>query len=187
MALPASLSAVIPACARAQTPPQKVRVETSFEYYELPDSTLSEVVARLNETRLDGPDGPLSQGLTVYRIDPSWKLSAADGACGVSDVELRVSVDITLPAWPAVWDRSEKERLGWARIERAIREHELHHRDLTVRAAETLVAELEGLSTRGCRALRQAFAGALSIADDRLRQAHADYDRATPRRLSIGR
>lgn len=168
-------------------PVDVVVVEFSETYYALPDSTLTDVIARLNRTRLAGAGGQMSQGLTEYHIQPSWQPAGAGGRCRVSRLRLEVQVRITLPSWPAERFRPEAERTSWETIEDAIRSHEYRHRDLTVEAAKTLAHELEALETRGCRALEQVFAGAVALADARLEEAHEQLDRDTPARLTVGR
>lgn len=165
---------------------QGVRLDTTLEYYEVPDTTLSEAVARLNQTRLQGPEGPPSQGLTQYSIDAEWRAVAGDGACRVEDVLVKVDVVITLPEWPVLASRPEEEQRGWARIDRALREHEYAHRDLTVEAAKALREDLEGRETVGCGTLEQVVETALRLAGGRLHDAHAELDRSTPARLPIG-
>jgi len=163
-----------------------VRVETREQRYELPEVTLTAVIERLNSTSLEGSEAPLAQGLTQYDIQPDWRPTAAGGRCRASGVELHVRIVITLPVWPGAPRRPASERTSWQTIESAIREHEYTHRDLTVEAAEALVASLRGLETNGCRALRQVVAGEIALAGDRLREAHAELDRRTPKRLSVG-
>ena len=164
-----------------------VRVASDEAFYTLPDTTLSGVIARLNRTRLAGAGGQMSQGLTEYHIQPSWRPAGAGGRCRVSNLTLSVQVRITLPSWPGQVNRPEEERASWRTIEDAIRSHEYRHRDLTVHAARSLARDLSALETRGCRALEQAFAGEVALADARLEEAHAQLDRDTPARLSIGR
>lgn len=173
--------------AQAASPHEAVRLEASEAYYALPDSTLSGVIERLNRTRLRGAGGQMSQGLTEYHIQPSWRPAGAGGRCRVSDLTLTVQVRITLPSWPGGARRPADEQASWRTIEDAIRTHEYRHRDLTVHAAQSLAHNLEQLRTRGCRALEQAFAGEVALADERLEEAHAQLDRDTPARLSVGR
>ena len=165
---------------------QGVRLDTRVEYYEVPDTTLSEAVARLNQTRLQGPQGPPSQGLTRYSIDAEWRAVAGDGACRVEDVVVTVDIVITLPEWPVLAERPENEQRGWAVIDRALRDHEYAHRDLTVEAAKALREDLEGRETVGCGTLEQVVQTALRLAGGRLHEAHEELDRSTPARLPIG-
>lgn len=170
-----------------ESPSAGVIVESSEAYYTVPDTTLSDVIARLNSTRLVGAGGRMSQGLTEYHIQPEWTPAGRGGLCRVSNLTVHVRVRITLPTWPGETGRPVEERASWRTIEGAIREHEYEHRALTVEAAEALVARLGELETRGCRSLEQAFAGAVALADARLQEAHEQLDRETPARLSIGR
>lgn len=177
----------IPLWAQIGEPDDMVRVELSEAFYVLPDSSLSDVISRLNHTRLPGAGGQTSQGLTEYHIQPTWRPIGVGGRCRVSDLTLTVQVRITLPSWPGEALRPEEERASWRVIEDAIRSHEYRHRDLTVHAARSLARDLSALETRGCRALEQVFAGEVALADARLEEAHAQLDQDTPERLSIGR
>jgi len=163
-----------------------VRVESTERRYELDEANLSGVIERLNGMRLEGPSGPPSQGLTQYRIDPFWRPAAGGGLCRVADLVLEVRVVVTLPLWPNARWASEPERADWEGILDAIRSHEYRHRDLTIEAARELHETLSALEARGCTALRQTFAGIVSIAGARLDDAHAELDRSTPTRLIRG-
>lgn len=162
-----------------------IHVDTREEYYDLPDSTLTGVVRQLNAMHLQGPDAPPSQGLTTYQIRPEWSALARGGRCHVRGVEVFVTITITLPRWPRVFDRPVGERERWASIDHAIREHEYLHRDLVVEAAGEILDEIRGLDAQGCGVLRRVVGSKLSIADERLTAAHNRLDETTPRRLSI--
>jgi predicted secreted Zn-dependent protease len=145
--------------------------------------SLSAVIQRLNTQRLEGADAPLSQGLTTYRITPTWQPAASGGVCRVARMTLRVEVTIVLPSWSGAQNVIESERVRWGNIFGAIQAHEHQHRDLTVQAAQELLAALSRLEARGCASLRRAFAGEVARADDRLSEAHEEFDRAAPTRL----
>ena len=162
-----------------------VQIEFVEVYYTLTDTTLTEVIARLNRTRLAGAGGEMSQGLTEYYIQPSWRPLGVGGRCRVSDLTLRVQIRVTLPEWPSRADRPAVERASWATIEDAIRSHEHRHRDLTIGAARSLARDLNSLEAGGCRELEQLFSGEVVLAGVRLDETHAKLDRETPERLSI--
>lgn len=163
-----------------------VRLELREEYYDVEVPTLTDVVARLNQTRLQGPNAPPSQGLTRYNIRPEWSALARGGRCVVRNVELTVEVVITLPRWPGVFDRPVAEREGWAQIDHAIRAHEYMHQELVLAAAEELLSDLRGLDARGCSVLQRTVSGTVAVAGERLDRAHQALDEETPPRLSIG-
>ena len=191
--LPALLIVLVPPGAafgqdvRSAGFPDVVVLRSEEALYELPDSTLSGVIARLNRTRIVGAGGQMSQGLTEYHIQPRWRPAGRGGLCRVADLTIQVQVRITLPSWPGAARRPDDEQASWRAIEDAIRVHEYRHQELTVEAAEALALELQALETRGCRSLERAFAGAVALADARLEEAHAQLDRDTPARLSVGR
>lgn len=163
-----------------------VHVEVSEQYYDVDAGSLSEVIEILNTTRIGGPDAPPSQGLTEYRIRPEWTASAGGGRCHVRSAEVFVDITITLPRWPAAFDRPASEREDWVEIDSAIREHEYTHRDLTIAAAADVLDRLNGLDARGCVVLRTVVASTLSVANERLDAAHREFDEETPLRLSVG-
>ena len=160
-----------------------LHVDAREEYYALDDPTLGGVIVRLNSMRLEGDGTALSQGLTRYRVRPSWRPVASGGRCRVAALGLRVEITVTLPAWSEVDGAPESERSRWEHIAGAIREHEYAHRDLTLGAAEALLTSLGSLEARGCTALRRAVAAELALADARLTEAHEELDRTTPSRL----
>jgi predicted secreted Zn-dependent protease len=172
--------------ASAQEPRDGLHVDAVVEYYDVPGGTFSEVVAAMNQMRVQGPGAPLSQGLTRYHIRPEWVARASGGSCRPGAVKVFVDIVVTLPRWDGVEDRPDDERARWGEIERAIRVHEYRHRDLTIDAADRLLSSIQSLETRGCTALRQVVASTLSVADGRLREAHAELDRTTPNRLRPG-
>lgn len=151
-------------------------LDVSEERYAIAAATFPDLVEALNGMRLQGPGGPLSQGLTQYRIVPEWTLAAAGGACRVSGVRVRARVVVTLPEWTAAADASDDELERWEAIEERIRDHEHRHRDLTIEAAEGLLDRLRGLTARGCAQLRRAVEAELAIADRRLAERHAELD-----------
>ena len=182
-----ALLASAPLATEAQAPPPPgVLVETVEKSYRLDERSLEAVVDRLNSTRLEGPNGPPSQGLTTYRIQPEWRATASGGSCRVSRITVHVEIEITLPEWRWAETVSLEDREKWATIDRAIREHEYRHRDLTVDAAADLLDSLQGLEARGCTTLRRVVNSQVSVADGRLSEAHAQLDRETKRVLRLG-
>ena len=161
-------------------------METVERSYRLDERSLERVVDRLNATRLEGPNGPPSQGLTTYRIRPEWRATASGGSCRVSRIRVHVEIEITLPEWPWAETVPLEDREKWATIDRSIREHEYGHRDLTVEAAADLLAALQGLEARGCTTLQRVVNSQISVADGRLSEAHAKLDRETERVLRLG-
>jgi predicted secreted Zn-dependent protease len=163
-----------------------VRLGSDIEYYDVPGTTIDEVIDRLNGLRLEGPGAPPSQGLTRYHILPEWRAVPSGGACRVERLSLRVDITVTLPRWPGLEDRPASERERWRVIDDAIRAHEYRHHEIVVAVAEELAETLRGMQARGCGNLERAVESALSVADGRLREAHAQLDRETPSRLTTG-
>jgi predicted secreted Zn-dependent protease len=160
-----------------------LRIEASEEYYPVGDVGLSEVIARLNGMRLLGPEGPPSQGLTSYHLRPEWSTSVRPGSCRVASPPVHVRVVVTVPRWEGEAAAPEADRLRWARIFGAIRDHEHTHRDLVLDAAERLHGSLSSLEAGTCATLGRALDGALAIADAELKVEHRALDEATPARI----
>ena len=163
-----------------------VDVRVSERYYTVTGDSLDVVVAKLNRMRLPGAGGRLSQGTTRYDIIPEYRALAGAGGCRLADLRLDVRIVITLPRWPEVDHRPPEERRRWGIIEDAVREHEYVHRDLTVDGAKALAEDLDGREAGACGTLRRAIRGQLSVHGERIRRAHADFDRRTPPTLSLG-
>jgi predicted secreted Zn-dependent protease len=177
---------LFPPGAGGQERPDGLHVSASIDYYDVEGETLAEVVRRMNAMRLEGPEAPLSQGLTRYHILPEWRPVVGGGRCRTEDVEVHVDVTITLPRWSGASSRPADEQARWRRIASAIRTHEFEHRDLTIDAAEDLLVTTKSLEARGCGTLRRVVESTLSVAAGKLREAHATLDRDTPARLPVG-
>ncbi len=157
--------------------PDGLDVVVREELHAIEAPTFAELVRTLNAMSLEGEGAPLSQGLTVYRILPEWRLVPGGGTCRVADVRVRVRVTVTLPEWTAAGDAAEDERARWEEIHRRIRDHEYTHRDLTIEAGAALLGSLEALRPAPCRQLRAAVEGEIRLADQRLGARHAELDR----------
>ena len=153
-----------------------LQVEIREERYEVEGERLRDVIARLNEMRLEGERARLSQGLTVYRINPRWQYQPDNGSCAVTTVEVMVDITVKLPRWPGFATATGDERLRWRAILEGIRNHEYQHRDMTVDSGGELVVELTALRASTCRALLRAAEAAVAIADERLSERHAELD-----------
>ena len=132
LALVVAASTLAPGAARAQAGAPAdagLRVDVREQFYALEESTLSEVIARLNATTLEDGSGRLAQGLTDWRIEPTWRPRPAGGSCRVSALTLTVRIVITLPEWRYARGAPPTERERWDRIESAIREHEHTHQN----------------------------------------------------------
>jgi len=181
LCLVALLAAVAPigAAAQAGSPRESVpglTVSAREVRYAVHADDLRKTIAILNETRLEGEQGPLSQGLTDYQVVPSWRFNPGDGECALSDVKVDVDITITLPRWPGVTRVPELERLRWREIQHRIEQHEYAHRDFTVEMAKELISQLRALRAGTCGALDRAAQGALTLSGAALRERHAAFD-----------
>ena len=156
--------------------PDGLRVETEEQRYEIEADRLDQVVSILNEMRLEGEDGPYSQGLTDYRVVPEWSFNAVEGGCAITSATVDVSIKITLPRWPGAARALEMDQRRWSEILLRITRHEYRHRDITVAVATELLTTLKGLGAGTCTAVRRAAEGALALARAELTKRHADFD-----------
>ena len=154
-----------------------VHIEVREERYLLDLERFDQVIDTLNAMRLQGPNGPPSQGLTTYRIEPHWQFQPVPGGCAVIDAEIDVEIVVQMPRWPGAVRASAEDRSRWQSILAAITEHEYRHRDLVVASAGALFEELTQLRAGNCGTLRRAAQGAIDIANVELEQAHAEIDR----------
>ena len=56
--------------------------------YRVEAETFQDMIAELNDMRLEGERGRLSQGLTVYQVVPRWRYRPDSSGCGVISAEV---------------------------------------------------------------------------------------------------
>ncbi|MDX1439009.1 MAG: DUF922 domain-containing protein, partial [Rubricoccaceae bacterium] len=99
--------------------------------------------------------------------------------CSLRDIQVYLEVTITLPLWEPMSGTPFDVERAWRSFDRALRRHELGHKQLAMQEAEMIRRSLVGLRTSSCDTIDEE-ARAIS---GRIRQTyqnlHHDYDRQT--------
>ena len=173
------LVVAVPAACQSPAQPNLrpgLQIVVREDRYRVEAETFQEMIAVLNDMRLEGERARLSQGLTVYRVVPRWRYQPGSGGCAMISAEAEVEITVKLPLWPGFANASDEHRLRWQSILGSIREHEYEHRDITVDSASELLQDLFALRASTCRALNGAAEAALALAEEALRSRHAELD-----------
>lgn len=142
-------------------------------YYPVEGTSLREL---RRDLELKGPRdaaGNRVQGLTTWKIEWTFDVVEAAGACKITRVQVDLTTAVTLPRWTP-GDRAPDALVdAWGRYETALRRHEARHYRHGVRAAEEIRALADSASTGPCRTVGQAFDSKAS----RILQMHAAWSR----------
>ncbi len=129
--------------------------------------------------------GELANGVTDYDLNPRLKPQSDGTTCHATAVVVDVSVRILLPEWLGASLVPVKQYDRWRTFITTLTSHENAHRDVTIRAAETLRARLADLSEPTCPRLIRKVERTMHTARAELDAAHAALDRADATAVAV--
>lgn len=175
----ASADAMVrPVSATSFALPVAVTAEVVVEHLLLSGDDYRSVQRLLGEVGPLAADGELANGVTDYDLVPRLTPVSDGRTCRTSGVRVDVRVRILLPEWVDRNRAAMPERRRWQRFLSRLTSHENAHRDITLRAAESLDAELRRLKASSCSRLIRRIDGAIRAAQAGLDDAHAALDAA---------
>lgn len=134
-------------------------IEEQRKYYTLDAVGVAGMRRQLDERGPRNRFGHPASGLTRHTITARYALWQSAGHCEIRDVRVHTVIEIHLPRWQPKREPPSELVEQWRRLETALTEHELGHRDNGVRASHELLERLRALATMpACRELeRQAL------------------------------
>lgn len=173
---PAPRSLPSPA-ARARSRPV-VRTRVVSESYPVEGATAAEVLSSMT-ARGPRSDGETFFGLTVAEIGLRYHTAALAGGCALTDVEVDLSLTVTLPDW-APGPSADPALVGsWGRFRRALAAHEGRHREIAEAGAQSMAGALGGLRRDSCPAVEAEAHRRLTRLEGDLAAAQRRYDAET--------
>lgn len=157
----------------------ELQVERNDRQYAVRGATLEQLRADLKANGVADDAGQFYSGVATTGLGYTYQFREQPGGCGVADVRVLLQVSLTTPAWQGRWTSGPALAATWDRYVSALQVHEDGHINLARQAADRLGAKVEALSAPGCPALEARAKALRDEAMEALKQAHADYDRAT--------
>ena len=139
-------------------PPESIAVDERIEYYRIEGRTSVQLAAqmeRLGPVRTLG--GMRSTALTRWELAWNHISELRDGLCHPVDLDVQVSVVITLPEWSPSRAVDRELAVKWRAFMSRVREHEDVHRRHGLQAASALQQAVAALPPQpDCRSLARA-------------------------------
>lgn len=161
----ALLGLVLPAWfASAEEPPLVVGRESGVEdqFYAVRGQTADEVFRSIEARKLGDVPGRGASGLTESRLEYTMETATQAGSpCRVTALDLRLTIDVTLPRHEAIGSLDDDTRRNWEIYATAVELHEYRHVEIELRGLDEVAARLErvlggdrirGSEMRACRA-----------------------------------
>lgn len=130
-------------------PAAPVQVFAESQTYPVQGDTPQQVLASM-AAGAPRADGETFFGLTRTELAFRYRRSQGPDGCSLRDVRVDLSVRVSLPEWTPGSESTYDLRRDWARFRSSLRRHEDRHRVLAEQGAETIRAELDGLTTPTC-------------------------------------
>ena len=118
-------------------------------------------------------------GLTETAVDLRYDTATAGVGCVVENVEVVLTLTITLPEWTPAADADAGLVRDWARFRRALAAHEDQHREIAERGAASLHQAVDGLRRTTCAQANAEARARLDRLEAAIAEAHARFDAET--------
>jgi predicted secreted Zn-dependent protease len=127
--------------------PPGVAGSTDITYYDIHGRTARELVTQLHEL---GPKLPTGAFWAETRSPIRWTWrtkSDRGGRCTLTQVQVLVRSEMTLPRWVPPADTEPGLYASWQKSMAALQTHEIGHKDIAARAAREILQKLNAVST----------------------------------------
>jgi predicted secreted Zn-dependent protease len=126
--------------------PAGVIGSTEVTYYDIHGRTAAELVAEMRKL------GPKTTGTTYFGETQSpmhwtWKTRNSGVNCQLSNIQVIVRSEITLPRWTPPPDTVPGLVAQWKEFLAALEAHEIGHKNISGRAAREILSKLQAMSS----------------------------------------
>jgi predicted secreted Zn-dependent protease len=160
-------------------PNARPTVAERTEYYEVFGSTEQELRSAINKIRPRDRTGERSDGLTDWDINWKYELTMSAGSCSVEFVATTLRITVTLPRWANRRLASSTLAQQWDKYIAALEDHEQHHMQLALRAAQDIQERLSSGGAPTCAALAASLDSTADTVMERLHGEQVQFDRET--------
>ena len=160
----------------APAPP--VRTVVDVRPYAVSGSTAGEILASM-VAEAPHSDGETFFGLTVTELSFRYRRRPSAAGCTLRDVQVGLSVGVSLPEWTPGPGAPYDLRRDWARFAASLRRHEDRHRELAEAGADAVRQHLDGLTMTTCTAADAEARRRAERTQIETEAAHRRYDDET--------
>jgi predicted secreted Zn-dependent protease len=155
-------------------------ISIKINYYHLYSTTQSGLRSEMNEKGIRWTDGMTYDAFTSWYVKWRYEYYTNDGYCSLTNIDVSVDVEYTLPKWSVKFLGGKELRIKWIRYSDALKKHEDGHRDFGIGAGRKIETALLSIGSRPrCDTLgADANAVAYRILND-YRKKEVEYDRRT--------
>ena len=179
-----ALSTTLCACASNVAPlnlgpmPSGVAMDARVTYYDVSAASLLEL-RRAMATLGPRAEGRTWSAVTQTHFRWTYQYDRKGSHCELRRVRIQLRTTITFPRWNPTVEPDSAMLEWWHQLNSGLMEHERGHALISVKTANEMVREMEGMSDIGCEAVgeRANVAGNRLLRASQLRQS--DYDRTT--------
>ena len=159
-------------------PPPPVATTLQQAPYAVEGTTAGELLRSMSE-RAPESQGGTYFGLTVTELAFRYRHRRAEAGCALNDVQIDLSVRVSLPAWTPGPDAPYDLRRDWARFLSNLGRHEDRHRAIAEHGADAIRTALDGLSAPTCAAVDAEARAVSERIQSETDAAHRRYDDET--------
>jgi len=123
----------------------ETKVTTKYENYLVQGNDLKQINNSIKENGIQVPGGRSFAAETNYKVELSYDFNESEHGCGLVGVNSEVIITYKMPYLVNYDDLTQDDRVVWSSYYQSLREHEMGHARLGVRAASLIEWELSNL------------------------------------------
>jgi predicted secreted Zn-dependent protease len=153
-------------------------IKSQQRYYDVAGSTVAELRASVRQLG-PGEEGQERDALTVWDVAWTYGTGRPADRCALRDVQVTLTVTVTLPRWRHPADASPPLIAAWNSYVAHVEVHEAGHRAIAEQYARRLVAALTALRGDPCDKVWDAAGRTAARVVAEGRAKNREYDVAT--------
>jgi predicted secreted Zn-dependent protease len=160
------------------------RAAVDLQFYELRESSESKLREEIRSAR--AARGMREYGDSQWQIRSSYDFTTSGEDCEPTRVDVSLELRLILPRLRNPDALSPELRAEWRRFLRALREHQLNHKQIAIECAEQISAGLTSVGPLRCERLEEAMQSITEEVTSTCHARNADYDLRTRHGASEG-
>ncbi len=155
-----------------------VRTSLATKTYAVQGSTADELLSSMAD-QAPRPDGEVFFGLTEAEIGLRFRPTPVPGGCLLRDVEIDLTLTVTLPEWTPAPPSDRALARDWGRFRRALASHEDRHTEIAEGGAQRMLRAIDGLRRQSCEVVSDEAQRRLERLEIEVEATQRRYDSET--------